>query len=260
MVTPPSIYFTVTSSVVANGAISFTGNQNISSGATVSFTITPSSGFATVTPIGGTCPQGTLNGTNYTTGVITANCTVTPSFSLIEIPIYLLTVNIAGTGSGSLNTYPAGISISGNSKEGSAPFTFGENVTITQAPAFSTFTGWSGDCSGTAGCAVTMNGPRSVTANYIADPSYVKIEGENPAGLYYTIESALAASGGRTVKALNSDFTETEVIMNSAFTILLKGGYTTDSFDPASRTGYTTIDGSLKIRNGTLRVERVKIR
>jgi len=74
--------YTVTPSVGANGSISPGTAQTVSSGSAATFTITPSSGYRIITPIGGTCPQGTLHDTSYTTGAITANCTVAPTFNL----------------------------------------------------------------------------------------------------------------------------------------------------------------------------------
>ena len=53
--------------------------QTINNGATTSFTVTPVAGYSA--SVGGTC-GGTLNGITYTTNPITANCTVTATFTL----------------------------------------------------------------------------------------------------------------------------------------------------------------------------------
>ncbi len=46
-------------------------------------------------------------------------------------------------------------------------YTYGSVVTLTaSAYAGSTFTGWSGDCTGTGSCVVTMTGIQNVTANF----------------------------------------------------------------------------------------------
>ena len=71
----------VTVSVGANGSISPTGEQRIVSGGTASFTVTPASGFITA-QVGGTCPTGGFSGSTYTTGTITADCSV--SFTFVE--------------------------------------------------------------------------------------------------------------------------------------------------------------------------------
>jgi hypothetical protein len=76
------ITYSVTPSALSNGTISPTIVQTVNSGATATFTITPASGYRTATPVGGTCPQGTLNVNSYTTGAITGNCNVSASFTL----------------------------------------------------------------------------------------------------------------------------------------------------------------------------------
>jgi hypothetical protein len=77
---------------------------------------------------------------------------------------YLLTVSNVGTGWGEVASNPGGISC-GYSCE--ASFDAGTAVTLTATPdASSTFTGWSGDCSGTGACQVTMDQARSVTATF----------------------------------------------------------------------------------------------
>jgi hypothetical protein len=50
-------------------------------------------------------------------------------------------------------------------------FNSGTAVTLTATPAAgATFTGWSGACTGTGTCAVTMNAAASVTANFGLQP------------------------------------------------------------------------------------------
>jgi len=68
--------YTVTATAEANGSIS-PASQTVNAGATTTFTVTPDSGYtATVSGCGGT-----LSGTTYTTGPITAACTVNATFS-----------------------------------------------------------------------------------------------------------------------------------------------------------------------------------
>ena len=74
----PKIYV-VTASAGAGGTISQPGGVAVQGGSTKAFTITPNAGYAIITPVGGTC-GGTLSGNTYTTGPITANCTVTAAF------------------------------------------------------------------------------------------------------------------------------------------------------------------------------------
>ncbi|MGA1213689.1 MAG: right-handed parallel beta-helix repeat-containing protein, partial [Solirubrobacterales bacterium] len=78
-----------------------------------------------------------------------------------------LSVTKSGTGSGTVTSSPEGIDC-GETCE--ADFEDGATVTLTATPAAgSTFTGWSGACSGTGTCEVTMSEERSVDAAFTAD-------------------------------------------------------------------------------------------
>jgi M6 family metalloprotease-like protein len=78
--------------------------------------------------------------------------------------IYTLTVGKAGAGAGTVNSSPAGINCGTTC---SADYTDGPSVTLTAvAAAGSTFTGWSGACTGTSSCVVTMSAARNVTATF----------------------------------------------------------------------------------------------
>jgi hypothetical protein len=72
--------FTVTATAGANGAIT-PPTQTVNYNGTASLTVTAASAYHVVTPVGGSCPAGTLVGTTYTTGAITANCTVSVTFA-----------------------------------------------------------------------------------------------------------------------------------------------------------------------------------
>jgi hypothetical protein len=75
-----------------------------------------------------------------------------------------LTLAKAGNGSGSVSSTPAGITCGSTC---SASYTAGTSVTLTATPAAgSLFTGWSGACTGTGSCVVTMSAAQSVTATF----------------------------------------------------------------------------------------------
>jgi len=111
---------------------------------------------------------------------------------------YTLTVTKAGTGSGNVTTNPSGTN-----------FNAGTVVTLTATPdASSTFSGWSGGCTGTSpNCTVTMNSNTSVTASFIIKT--------------YTITATPGANG--------SIFPQGAVAVNygasKAFTITPNAGY-----------------------------------
>jgi hypothetical protein len=82
----PSSSSAVTPSVLGgNGSVSPSSAQTVTSGSTVPFTLTPSSGYTASRTVGGTCPQGSwIDSTHYTTGAITTDCTTVFSFGLTK--------------------------------------------------------------------------------------------------------------------------------------------------------------------------------
>lgn len=77
-----------------------------------------------------------------------------------------LTVTLAGPGTGTVTSSPAGISCPGTC---SVMFSPGAAVTLTATPANSfVFAGWSGACSGTAGCTIDVNSSATTTATFTA--------------------------------------------------------------------------------------------
>lgn len=88
-----------------------------------------------------------------------------------------LNVLKAGTGAGTVTSSPVGINCGSTC---TANFAAGARVTLAaQASAGSTFVGWSGACSGTGSCTVTLDAAKSVTATFkipssggpLADPA-----------------------------------------------------------------------------------------
>jgi uncharacterized repeat protein (TIGR02543 family) len=76
----------------------------------------------------------------------------------------VLGVQKAGTGSGSVASSPAGIDCG---PVCSLSVEVGAQVTLSASPApGSTFSGWSGGCSGTGSCSVTMTDDQTVTATF----------------------------------------------------------------------------------------------
>ncbi|MBI3802446.1 MAG: hypothetical protein HY282_01620 [Nitrospirae bacterium] len=101
------------------------------------------------------------SGTGGCNVTVDAAKSVTATFTLKPLA---LSVIKAGTGNGGVTSAPAGIACGGIC---SGPFAVGTTVTLTATPADdSTFTGWSGVCSGTGSCVVTMNAAKSVTATF----------------------------------------------------------------------------------------------
>jgi len=75
----------------------------------------------------------------------------------------ILTVSKSGSGSGIVSSVPPGIDCGSDCSQG---YVHNTEVTLSAAPdTGSTFTGWSGACTGT-GCVVTMDAAKSVTAEF----------------------------------------------------------------------------------------------
>ncbi|MBI4824805.1 MAG: InlB B-repeat-containing protein [Nitrospirae bacterium] len=78
---------------------------------------------------------------------------------------YTLSVNLAGSGSGTVGSSPAGLICGPTTCSGQFPN--GTNVTLVAAPTTgSTFTSWSGGCTGTGVCVISMTSDKSVTASF----------------------------------------------------------------------------------------------
>ncbi len=103
----------------------------------------------------------------------TGTCMVTMDSSkdviaTFNIRSYTLSVGMDGTGSGTVTSNPAGIDCSSDCSE---VYTHGTSVTLSAAPvAGSSFTGWSGACTGTGVCTISLTAAQSVTATFTLDP------------------------------------------------------------------------------------------
>jgi len=95
---------------------------------------------------------------------MTAGRLVTATFILDQ---HLLSVSMAGSGSGNVNSSPAGIACPGDCDEA---YNYGTVVTLTaSAGTGSSFGGWSGACTGQGECVVSMTASRMVTATFVLD-------------------------------------------------------------------------------------------
>lgn len=121
--------------------------------------------------------SGACTGTAGCAVTLDRELTVSAGFDKAPLPpaTALLTVRRRGSGSGSVDSRPAGISCGDSC---SATFAAGTLVTVSQTTAAgSRFTGWSGACSGAGACTVTLAAPAEVTAEFVAiPPARVSIE------------------------------------------------------------------------------------
>jgi streptogramin lyase len=130
-----------------------------------------SSADITEYPIGGS-NVGALNIAAGPDGRMWFNETNTGSLGAITTGVptasFKLAVSVAGTGKGTVVSQPAGIDCGSDCQ---AQFSSGSQVSLTATPAAgSTFTGWSGGCSGTKTCHLTISSDQTVTARFISTP------------------------------------------------------------------------------------------
>lgn len=137
-----------------------TCTSSFNDGTPVTLTATPQAGSTFTGWSGGGC-----SGTGTCKLTVTADTTVTPTFAAASS--YALTVSKSGNGSGSVASSPSGINCG---PACSHHYPGGTSVTLTAfAASGSNFAGWSGACTGTAACTVTMSVAHSVVASFLRD-------------------------------------------------------------------------------------------
>jgi hypothetical protein len=134
--------------------------------------------------------SGDCSGTGACTVTMDQARSVTATFDAVPVvppPSFTLTVGKNGTGSGTVTSSPGAINCGATCSQS---YTQGTVVTLTPtAAAGSTFAGWSGDCTGTGACTVTMSQARSVTATFNLVPPVVGIPPSVPAsGLFCGVQ------------------------------------------------------------------------
>jgi uncharacterized repeat protein (TIGR02543 family) len=198
---PPATYpLTLTTTGAGSGTVTSspagitcgsTCSASFTSGASVSLTATPAAG-STFTGWSGAC-----TGTGSCAVTVTQASSVSATFTIIPPTTYPLSVAV--TGSGTVASSPAGITCGTTC---SASFTSGASVSLTATPtAGSTFTGWSGACSGTGTCAVAMSQAKSVTATFTTGIRFVQAAAAVPQTPTQTV--TVAVSKAQTAGGLN---------------------------------------------------------
>jgi hypothetical protein len=179
--------YTVTASAGANGSISPSGVQVVAYNATPGFTVSANSGHTA--SVGGSC-GGSLSGNTYTTGQVTADCTVTASFALNS---YTLATTASPLAGGSVSCSPN-------------PVSHGSNATCTATPNTGhTYGSWSGDCTGAGACSlVNVTSAKAVTAQFIPIVNGTCGSAANTATAYTPASANLCASNGGTASAVTA--------------------------------------------------------
>ncbi len=142
-------------------------SASVTSGTSLALSATPAAG-SSFAGWGGACI-----GTTICAFAVAGPTSVTATFNTTTVPTppsgtptaYMLTVKNAGNGKGTVTSSPTvGITCG---RDCSESYAAGTRVTLAAASAAgSTFTGWSGACTGTGTCTVTLNQSTTVTATF----------------------------------------------------------------------------------------------
>lgn len=141
---------------------------------------------------------------------------VTATFAAVQ-----KSLAVAISGSGAVKSSPAGLNCTGGNCESS--FDQNAQVTLSAVPASGyAFLGWSGACSGTGACVLTMDGDKSVSAKFISSstPQY-KLRVSKPQKGTVTSSPAGINCGGSGKSCKASFYQGTEVTL----TAVPKDGY-----------------------------------
>ena len=130
---------------------------------------------------GGAC-SGTSSSCAIPAGASNAN--ITAQFNSRAVRNHALLVSREGTGSGAIVSMPNGINCGNTCTASYAANT--QVVLSVQAAMDSTFSGWSGSCSGTGTCTVTMDSIKSVTASFALKSAVTGLKNRLAAGSYYS--------------------------------------------------------------------------
>lgn len=169
----------------------------------------------------------------------------------------VLSVVRAGTGNGTVTSSPAGINCGADCTE---TYGHGTMVALTASPAAgSTFAGWSGDCTGTGTCNVSMTAARSVTATFTQNTYSLTVSRagtgigtvtSSPAGINCGVDCAETYGHGTVVMLTAAPSA------GSAFAGWSGGGCTGTGACVVTMTAATTVTATFTLNTYTLSLTR----
>lgn len=155
-----------------------------------------------------------------------------------------LSVQMAGSGQGSVNSSPPGIACPG-SCSGNAP-----NYTLYPNPgASSFFSGWGGACAGLATCSLTLAGDQTVTAFFDLKPALQRVSGSYFGALQAAYNNL--AAGGK-IQVVASDQSG-DLLLDDPVKLTVEGGY--DNAFSSNAGKRTRLHGKATVRAGSFRVK-----
>ena len=171
---------------------------------------------------------------------------------LVPTSVPTVTLLITKTGAGIGDVSVANGAVCGTSCE--PVFNLNTLVTLTAIPdRLSTFGGWTScDSIGTNGeCNVTMSAFKGVSASFnLAPKAMIGAAG------YSLLSDAYTAAGATAEILTLDDVLIGNVTLDQDKAITLRGGWNAAY---SARSGFTTLNGTLTIRNGSLQVDGVKV-
>jgi len=168
------------------------------------------------------------------------------SFSIGQTYGATLSVVVSGSGHGSVNSSPSGITCPGTCSGTFTDFTLYQN-----SMTDSIFTGWGGACGGMEYCALTLSSDMTVQAFFELKHTQMTVSGSN----YGAIQEAYndVASGGKVLVAARDQ--TGDLTLDKAVDFTLVGGFD-DAF--SSNAGNSTkLHGTVSIRAGSLRASNL---
>lgn len=171
------------------------------------------------------------------------------------VPEYKIDLTVAGTGIGTVTSNPVGMScMTGNVGVCSWYFDQATLVSLIPSPdSISILTAWSGACSGSGPCSVSMSSDKTAGATIDLSP-VAKILANG----YMSIQNAYnSANNGDQIKLLQTTIVG-DVLLDRPISVLMTGGYTTSFGTPSGLA--TTIDGTVIVNQGTLTVDGLVIK
>jgi hypothetical protein len=163
--------YTVSATAGTGGSVT-PASRSVVSGATASFTVAALTGYATPPTVGGTCVAGTFgtwasNSATYTTGAVTAACSVSFTFTPVSATTGSLTVNISPAGA---VTSGAQWSVDGGTTWNASGTTLSNLVPGGLTVTFSVATGYTSPVD--QAVTITAGQTTTVTGTYTVGPYY----------------------------------------------------------------------------------------
>ena len=192
-------------------------------------------------------------GITDTTGVPLPD-TISWSFTTAPLPPFNVICNLSGAGNGLIESIPSNFACGVESCSGNFPQK--SIVSLYPVPDDSSiFGGWGTPCSGTGGCAFTLNANTTLTATFELKPA--RIYGISPMSYFTSLQAAYEGSENNNViqtKALT--FAE-NLTIDGARTVTIRGGYDA-VYD--KNVGYGKLAGKLIIKRGKVIADRLVIK